>query len=93
MIREKLLNNNTTRNIRNKTIDVPNLMGNNDSSFMSVKKSSVKGRSTLGNIHATEKRRIGAKKGSLPAPQVLGLASPIHSSKPTLFVENSEAQL
>ena len=89
-IREKLLNVSTTRNIRNKTIDVPNLMGGQD--FLTAKKQGIHGRSTLGNIHSSATRKIGAKKGSLPAPQVLQLASP-KSSKPTLFVENSEAQL
>ena len=66
--REKLLNVSTTRNIRNKTIDVPSLLGQE---YLTAKKPSLHGRSTLGNIHTSATRKIGGKKGSLPAPQVV----------------------
>lgn len=85
-IREKLMNNSTTRNIRNKTIDVPDLH--------SARKH-VHARSNLGQINSAT-RRIGQKKGSLPPNNINNtvLQSPGQmSSKPTLLVENSEAQL
>jgi len=55
-IRDKLLNNSTTRNIRNRTIDVPELH--------SAKKN-AHARSNLGQINSAT-RRHGHKKGSLP---------------------------
>ena len=55
-IREKLMNNSTTRNIRNKTIDVPDLH--------SARKHQH-ARSNLGQIGSAS-RRHGQKKGSLP---------------------------
>jgi len=54
-IREKLLNNSTTRNIRNKTIDVPD--------FHSSRKN-VHARSNLSQINSAT-RRVGQKKNSL----------------------------
>jgi len=58
--REKLVNNSTTRNIRNKTIDVPVL----GSEFRTAKK--INARSNLGQIQSATRRQHGLKKGSLP---------------------------
>ena len=74
-IRDKLMNNNTTRNIRNRTID-PNLHDGNYRSNLSGSVSKV-GAKKLSLQHAnllmsSDKKTMG-------------------SSKPTLLVENSEA--
>lgn len=78
------MNNSTTRNIRNKTIDVPD--------FHSSRKN-AHARSNLSQINSAT-RRIGSKKHSLQQPINTVLQSP-HAvrEKPTLLVENSEAQL
>ena len=54
-IRDKLVNNSTTRNIRNKTIDVPSLVG---SDFFSAKKTGNT-RSNLGGKINSATRRVG----------------------------------
>lgn len=60
--REKLMNVSTTRNIRNKTIDVPSIHGTSD--FRTAKKGHA--RSNLGQINSATRRGVGQKKGSLP---------------------------
>jgi len=83
--REKLNVNSTTRNIRNRTIDV-SMHGSSE--FQTAKKSS---RSNLSKTKVI--RAPGQKKGSVQHTtnqEMLQIANQV-SSKPTLFVESSEA--
>ena len=68
-IRDKLMATNTTRNFRNKTIDVPSLLG----SELSTSKKQVHARSNLGNVAntvlANSVRKAGHKKHSMPDVQ------------------------
>ena len=63
-IRDKLMNVNTTRNIRYNTLDVSNHIGQDS---MPTKRN-VHGRSALGNFHSSMSRKVGGRKGSMPAP-------------------------
>ena len=87
-IREKLKNNNTTRNIRNKTIDIP---GNVGAEFHSPKKQGH-ARSNMGKL-GSARYHVGQKKHSLPQSSNILNSPTQESSKPTLFVDNSDMNL
>ena len=84
-LRHNLANASTARNMRNRTIDVPQV-----SSDLNKKKNNHF--SNLSKIQSARKAGIGMKKVSLPNG-IIGQDTPGMSSKPTLFVENSEDQL
>ena len=88
-IREKLMNVSTTRNIRNKTIDVPSMIGSE--SFRTGKKPKIHTRSNLGQVGSA--RRAGVKKGSVPHASNQVLNSPGKGKPGKLFVDDSEAQI
>ena len=82
-LRHNLANASTTRNIRNRTIDVPHI-----SSDLHQKK----GNNHYSNLSKIQSaRKAGGKKVSLPNAMIQD--TPGMSSKPTLLVENSEDQL
>ena len=83
-LRHHLANANTTRNIRNRTIDVPHI-----ASDLHTKKPGNY-YSNLSKIKSA--REAGNKKSSLPNVPIQDTPGGI-SSKPTLLVENSEEQL
>ena len=83
-LRHKLANDATTRNLRNRTIDVPYMASElkgkkNSNHYLNVTK-----------VQST--RRAGSKKFSLPNAFHQDTSGGM-SSKPTLNVENSEVQL
>ena len=82
-LRQHLTNANTTRNIRNRTIDVPHV-----SSDLHKKPGNYY--SNLSKIKSA--RKAGNKKQSLPNVGIQDTPGGV-SSKPTLLVENSEEQL
>ena len=94
-IREKLMKNNTSRNIRNKTIDVPSLASDYKTPRKGFGNQQPLARSNLGQIQSATRRGVGAKKGSLQHQGNLfsSVNSPIAGSNRQLFVEGSMDQL
>ena len=78
-----MTNDSTTRNLRNRTIDVPGISSE-------LAKGKGAHYSNLSKIKSA--RKAGLKKVSLPHGGNLNPDSP-DNSKPTLLVENSEEQL
>ena len=79
----------TTRNIRNKTIDVPSMIGSEQ--FRTSRKPKIYTRSNLGQVASA--RRAGLKKGSVPHASNQVLNSPGRVQPGKLFVDSSEAQI